>query len=63
MSAIYRVMAMGISSPKLSLLTTDKDIKLMLALESDSAFLISESPMVQGMVKLLGSCIFIGKVL
>ena len=35
---------MGVSSPKLSLLTTDKGIKLMLALESHNAFPISESP-------------------
>ena len=54
---------MGVSSPKLSLLTIDKGIKLMLALKSHNAFPISESPMVQGMVKLLGSYIVIGKVL
>ena len=53
---------MGVSSPKLSLLTIDKGIKLMLALESYSVFPISKFPMVQGMVKLPGSCILIGKV-
>ena len=37
---------MGVSSPRLSLLTTDKGIRLMLALESHSAFPISEFPMV-----------------
>ena len=54
---------MGVSSPKLSLLKTYKGIKLMLAPESHSAFPILESPMVQGMVKLPGFYIFIGKVL
>ena len=53
---------MGVSSPKLSLLTTDRGIKLMLALKSYSFFLISKFPMVQGMVKLPGSCILIDKV-
>ena len=52
---------MGVSSPKHSLLTIDKDIKLMLALKSHNDFPISEFPFVQGIVKLLGSCIFIGK--
>ena len=52
---------MGLSSPKLSLLTTDKGIKLMLAPESHSAFPISEFPIVQGIVKLIGSYIFTGK--
>ena len=52
---------MGVSSPKLSLLTTDKGIKLMLASESQSAFPISEFPIVQGIVKLPGSYIFIVK--
>ena len=54
---------MGVSSPKLSLLTIDKGIKLLLALKSHGAFPISESLMVQGMVKLPGSYIFISKVL
>ena len=52
---------MGVSSPKLSLLTTDKGIKLMLALESHSTFPISEFPIFQGIVKLPKSCIFFGK--
>ena len=52
---------MGVSSPKLSLLTIDKDIRLMLAPESHSAFPISEFPFVQGIVKLPRSCIFSGK--
>ena len=54
---------MGVSSPKLRLLTTDKGIKLMLALKSHNVFPISEFAMVQGIVKLPRSCIFIGKVL
>ena len=61
MSAIYRVMAMGVSSLKLSLLAIDKGIKLMFAPESHSAFPILEFLMVQGIVKLPGSCIFTGK--
>ena len=52
---------MGVSSPKLSLLTIDKGIKLMLAPKSHNAFTISEFPIVQGIVKLPGSYIFIGK--
>ena len=52
---------MGVSSLKLNLLTTDKGIRLMLAPESHSAFPISEFPIVQGIMKLLGSCIFFGK--
>ena len=52
---------MGVSSLKLSLLTIDKDIKLMLAPKSHSAFPISEFPIKQGIVKLPGSCIFPGK--
>ena len=52
---------MGVSFPKLSLLTTYKGIRLMLALESHNAFPISEFPIVQGIVKLHGSCIFSGK--
>ena len=61
MSAIYRVMAVGVSSPKLSILTIDKGIKLMLAPKSHSVFHISEFPILQGVVKLPGSCIFSGK--
>ena len=52
---------MGVSSPKLSLLTTDKGIKLMLDLKSHNVFPISEFPMVQGIMMLLGSYIFTGK--
>ena len=52
---------MGVSSPKLSLLTTDKGIRLMLAPESHNAFPISEFPIVQGIVKLPRSSIFVGK--
>ena len=55
-------MAVGVSSPKLSILITNKGIKLMLAPESHNAFPNSESPMVQGMVKLPGSYIFTSKV-
>ena len=43
---------MEVSSPILSLLSTDKGTKLMLAPKSHSAFPISEFPMVQGIVKL-----------
>ena len=63
LSVICNVIAVGVSSPKLSFLTTDKGIKLMLAPESHNAFLNSKFPMVQGMVKLPGSCIFFGKLL
>ena len=52
---------MGVSSPKLNFLPTDNGIKLILAPESQRAFLISNPPMVQGMVKLHGSFIFYGK--
>ena len=61
LSAIYRVMAMGVSSPKLSLFTTNKGIKLMLAPKSHSAFPISEFPILQGIVKLPRSCILTSK--
>ena len=61
MSDIYKVIVVGVSSPKLSLLTKDKGIKLILAPESHSAFPISEFPIDQGIVKLLGSYIFSGK--
>ena len=54
-------MTLGVSSLKLSLLTTDKGIKLMLALESHIAFPISEFPIVEGIEKLHGSYIFSGK--
>ena len=60
--AICKVIAMGVSYPKLSLFTTDNGIKLMLAPESHKAFLNSKFPMVQGMVKLPGSYIFSGKL-
>ena len=52
---------MGVSSPKLSLLTTDKGIRLMLAPKSHSDFPISEFFIVKGIVKLPRSCIFYGK--
>ena len=58
--SIYKVMAVGVSSPKLSLFATDKGIKLMLAPESHNAFPTSECPISQGIVKLPGSCIFSG---
>ena len=61
MFVICRVMAVGVSSPKLNLLTTDKYIKLMLAAESHSVFPISEFPIVHGIVKLLRSYIFSSK--
>ena len=54
---------MGVSFLKLNLLTTYKGIKLMLAPESHSVFPILDFPMVQGIVKLSGSLIFMGKVL
>ena len=57
---IYRVIAVGVSSPKLSLLATDRGIKLMLAPGSHSAFPMSAFPIMQGIVKLLGSCLFCG---
>ena len=60
LSTIYRVIVVGVSSPKLSLLTTDRGIKLMLVLESHSAFPISAFPIMQGIVKLHGSCLFSG---
>ena len=60
---ICKVIVVGVSSPKLSLFTTDNGIKLMLALELHKAFLNSKFPIVQGMVKLLGSNIFSGKLL
>ena len=60
LSAIYNVIAVGVSSPKLSLYTTDRGIKFILAPESHKAFLNSYFPMEQGMVKLLGSFIFAG---
>ena len=63
LSTIYKVIAVGVTSPKMSLLTTDKGIKLMLAPESQNAFLNSKFLMVLGMVKLPRSCIFSGKLL
>ena len=61
MSAICRVMVVGVSFPKPSLLTTDKGIKLMLAPKSHSAFPISKFPILQGIMKLPRSYIFSGK--
>ena len=61
LSAIFKVMVVGVSSPKLSLLAIDKGIKLILALESHSAFPISAYQIVQGIVKLPRSCIFFGR--
>ena len=60
LSAICNVIAVGVSSPKLSLCTTDRGIRFILALESHKAFLNSYFRMEQGMVKLLGSFIFAG---
>ena len=58
--AICNVIVVGVSSPKLSLYTTDRGIKFILAPESHKAFLNSYFPMDQGMVKLTGSFIFAG---
>ena len=63
LSAIYNVIVVGVSSPKLSLRTTDRGIKFILAPESHKAFLNSYFPMEQGMVKLPGSFIFSGSFL
>ena len=63
LSTICKVIAVGVSPPKLSLFTTDNGIKLMLAPESHKAFLNSKFLMVKGMVKLPGSYIFFGKLL
>ena len=60
LSAIYNVIAVGVSSPKLSRCTTDRGIKFILAPKSNKAFLNSYFPMEQGMVKLQGSFIFVG---
>ena len=49
------IIAMGVSSPKLSVFATDNGIKWMLAPESHKAFLNLKFSMVQGMVKLQGS--------
>ena len=62
LSVIYMVIIVGVSSAKLSLFITDSGIKLMLAPESHKAFLNSTFPIVQGMVKLLGSCILTGRL-
>ena len=59
-STICNVMAVGVSSPKLSLCTTDRGIKLILAPKSHKSFLNSYFPMEQGKVKLPGSFIFGG---
>ena len=52
---------MGVRSPKLSFLTMDEVFKLMLALESHSAFPISGFQILKGIVKLPRSCIFYSK--
>ena len=57
LSTTCSVISVGVSSPKLNLYTTDKGIKLMLALESHKACLNLYFPIVQGMVKLSGSFI------
>ena len=61
-SSICRVIFMGVSSPKLSLSTTDSGIKLMFAFKSHIVFLNSTFLIMQGMVKLPGSCIFTGRL-
>ena len=48
------MIAVGVSSPKLSLCTTDKGINLMLAPKSHKASFNSYFPMEQGMVNLPG---------
>ena len=58
LSAIYMVMAVGVSSLKISLLATNRGIKLMLALESHSVFPMSAFPIMQGIVKLPRSYLF-----
>ena len=58
--AICNVIAVEVSSPKLSLSTTNRGIRFILALESHKAFLNSYFPMDQGMVKLSRSFIFAG---
>ena len=63
LSTICKVIVVGVSSPKLGLFTTDNIIKLMFVLESHKALPNSMFPMMQGMVKLPGSYIFIGKLL
>ena len=62
LSAICSVIAVGVSSPKFNLCTTDKGIKLMLPPDSHKAFLNSYFPIVQGMVKLPGSFILAGRL-
>ena len=47
LSAIYKVIALGVSSPKLSVFTIDNGIKFMLAPESHKAFLNSKFVMVK----------------
>ena len=61
LSAIFKVMAMGVSLPKLSLLAIDKGIQLTLALESQNVFPILACPILQVIVKLPGSRILYGK--
>ena len=60
---ICKVTVMGVSSPKLSILTIVNGIRFMLAPESHKACLDSIFPIVQGMVKLPRSFILIGKLL
>ena len=47
LSAIYKVIALGVSSPKLSVFTIDNGIKFMLVPESHKAFLNSKYLMVK----------------
>ena len=61
--AIYKVIVVGVSSPKLCLFNTECGTKLMFAPESHKAFLNSTFQMVQGMVKLPRSYIFTGRLL
>ena len=60
LSANYNMIAVGVSSPKLSVYTTDRGIKFILAPESHKAFLNSYFPIERGMVKLPVSFIFSG---
>ena len=62
LSAICSEIVVGVSSPKLNLCTNDKGLKLMLAPKSYKAFLNSYFPIVQGMVKLLGYFILVGRL-
>ena len=60
MSVIFKDIVVGVNSSKLSLLTTEKGIRFMVAPESHIAFPNSYSPIVHGIVKLPGYCIFYG---